>query len=163
MADRVDATITIGGPVPADRLDQLLDVIESERLGRDWEERFSSRDELLDYLRVGAEGATFYGREVAGGEFDELEAFCVEVGLSYVLTYDGYGCEWGPARRIRRPGDAGDGVTCSLNADGGTPCVTADDIRFLGLADVDAILEHLRLFADPHVPPVRIEDAVRPG
>jgi hypothetical protein len=163
MADRVDATITIGGPVPADRLDDLLDAIESERLGRDWEEPFPSRDNLVDYLSAGAEGCAFYGREVAGGEFDELEAFCVEVGLTYVLTYDGYGCEWGPARRIRRPGDAGDGVTCSLNADGGTPCVTADDIRFLGLADVDAILEHLRLFADPHVPPLEIESAGGPG
>ncbi|MBB3892866.1 hypothetical protein GGQ61_003604 [Phenylobacterium haematophilum] len=154
MADRVDATITIGGPVPADRLEELLDVIESERLGRDWEERFQSRDELLAYLQDGAEGVTFYGREVSGGEFDELAAYCVEVGLTYVLTYDGYGCEWGPARRVRRPGDAGDGVTCSLNA---------DDIRFVGLADVDAILEHLRLFADPHVPPVEIEDSGRPA
>lgn len=163
MADRVDATITIGGQVPADRLEELLGVIESEGLGRDWEERFQSRDELLAYLQDGAEGVTFYGREASGGEFDELAAYCVEAGLTYVLTYDGYGCEWGPARRIRRPGDAGDGVTCSLNADGGTPCVTADDIRFAGLADVEAILEHLRLFADPHVPPLEIGSAEDPA
>lgn len=163
MADRVDATITIGGPVPADRLEELLDVIESERLGRDWDEHFRSRGELLEYLQDGATGVAFYRREVAGGEFDELAGFCVEVGLTYVLTYDGYGCEWGPARRIRRPGDAGDGVTCSLNADGGTPCVTADDIRFGGLGDVEAIIEHLRLFADPHVPPFEIEGAGEPA
>ncbi len=54
MADRVDATITIGGPVPAGRLEELLDAIESERLGRDWEERFASRDDLVHYLRAGA-------------------------------------------------------------------------------------------------------------
>lgn len=155
MGNRVDATITIGGPVPADRLEDLLDAIESERLGRDWEERFQSRDDLLAYLRDGAEGVTLYGREVTGGEFDELQRFCVEVGLTYVLSYDGYGSEWGPSRRICRPGD---GLTCSLNADGGTPCVTADDIRFLEFADVEAVLAHLRLFDDPHVPPLEIED-----
>jgi prevent-host-death family protein len=157
MADRVDATITIGGPAPRNRLEDLLDAIESERLGPDWEERFASREDLLAYLADAAEGATFYAREVAGGELDTLQALCVEIGLSYILTYDGYGCEWGPARRIRRPGDPGAGLTCSLNADGGSACVTADDIRHLQLADVDAVLQHLALFDDPHVPPIEIE------
>lgn len=158
MADRVDATITIGGPVPADRLEDLLDAIEAERLRRDWEEPFQDRGDLLAHLQDGAEGVTFYGREVAGGEFDELQTFCQKVGLTYVLTYDGYGGEWGPARRIRRPGDVGDGLTCSLSADGGYACLTDDDIRFLGLADVEAILEHLRLFNDPHVPPLELPE-----
>ncbi|MBV9994967.1 MAG: hypothetical protein JO127_07120 [Caulobacteraceae bacterium] len=95
---------------------------------------------------------------MAGGEFDDPQAFCQEVGLSYVLTYDGYGSEWGPARRIWRPGDAGDGVTCSLNADGGYACVTVDDIRHLQPADLEAILQHLMLFDDPHVPPLELPD-----
>ena len=156
MADRVDATITIGGPVPADRLEDLLDAIEADHLGSDWEERFASRDDLLAFLQEGAEGVTLYGREVASGEFVDLQALCHELGLSYVLTYDGYGGQWGPARRIWRPGGAGDGTTCSLNADGGFACVTADDIRFLALPDVEAILQHLQLFNDPHVPPLEI-------
>jgi hypothetical protein len=68
MANRVDAAITIGGPVPADRLEELLDAIESERLGPDWEERFAGREDLLAYLADAPEGATLYAREVAGGE-----------------------------------------------------------------------------------------------
>lgn len=161
MANRVDATITIGGPVPADRLEDLLQLIGAERLGPDWEERFSGPQELLDYLEAGAEGATFYAREVAGGEFDDLQAFCAEVGLTYVLTYDGYGCEWGPSRRIRRPGDDDDGVTCSLNADGGYACVTADDIRHLGLPDLEAVFAFLGRFNDPQIPPLIIGPGAR--
>ena len=163
MADRVDATITIGGPVPADRLEDLLDAIEADHLGSDWEERFASRDDLRAFLQDGAEGVTLYGREVASGEFVELQAFCLEVGLTHVLTYDGYGGQWGPARRIWRPGDPGDGLTCSLNADGGFACVTSDDIRHLELADMEAVLQHLELFNDPHVPPLEISrDAGHP-
>lgn len=156
MSDRVDATITIGGRVPADRLDDLLDVIEAEHLRPFWEEPFASRADVLSYLKAGVLGATFYGREVAAGEFEDLQAFCVEVGLTYVLTYDGYGCWWGPARRIWRPGDTGQGVACALNADGGFACVTADNIRLLELADVEAILAYLGLFDDPHVPPLEL-------
>ena len=154
MANRAGATITIGGPVPADRLEDLLQMIEAEGLGSDWDEPFSSRQELLSYLEAAAEGAAFYAREVADGEFDALQAFCVEVGLTYVLTSDGYSCEWGPSRRIRRPGDAGDGVTCSLNMDGGYACVSADDIRYLELADLEAVLAFLARFNDPRVPPL---------
>lgn len=156
MSNRVDATITIGGPVPADRIEDLLATIEAERLGPDWEERFAGRDDLVAFLADGAVGVTFYARELPGGEFHGLQAFCAEVGLSYVLTYDGYGAEWGPARRIWRPGDTGDGLTCSLNADGGYACVTADDIRFLELADVEAIIAHLELFNAPNVPPLEL-------
>jgi len=159
MSDRVDATITIGGPLPADRLEALIDAIEEDALGPEWDATFLTRDEVVAYLQDGAEGVTLYAREVASGELPSVQAFCVEVGLSYVLTYDGYGCQWGPARRIRRPGDEGEGVTCSLNADCGSACVTLGDIRYLGLADLEAVLAHLALFDDPHVPPLDIEGA----
>jgi hypothetical protein len=47
-------------------------------------------------------------------------------------------------------------VTCSLTANGGCACVTADDSRFQELADIDAVLAHLTLFNDPDVPPLEI-------
>lgn len=162
MSDRVDATITIGGPVPADRLEDLLQTIEAEDLGPDWDERFESRQDLMDHLKAGACGAALYAHEVANGEFDALQAFCVEVGLSYVLTYDGCGCQWGPGRRIRRPGDGDYGVTCSLDVAGGNACISADDIRRLELDDLEAVLGYLRRFDDPKVPPLAIEPGVGP-
>lgn len=156
MADCVDATITIGGPVPADRLQDLIDAIQCERIGPDWDERFRDQEDLLGFLKDGATGVTFYGRQVPGGEFEDLQSFCVQVGLTYVLTYDGYGCSWGPARRICRPGDSGDGDTCPLTADNGAACIDGQDIRRLGLTSVAAIIERLELFDRAHVPPLEL-------
>lgn len=156
MSDRVDATITIGGLVPADRIEDLMEVIEAERLGAQWDEYFDNRDDLLAFLKDGAEGVTLYSREVAAGEFEMLQAFCVEVGLTYVLSYDGYGASWGPARRIWRPGDEGNGDTCSLDADNGHACLGVHDIRHLELTDVAAIIARLELFDRPHVPPLEL-------
>jgi len=160
MADRVDATILIGGTVPADRIEDLLDVIQAERLGSDWEERFGCRGALRRWLDAAEGPVLLYGREVAAGEFEELQALCVEIGLTYVLTYDGYGAEWAPARRIWRPGDAGDGETCSLSGDGGRACVTADDLRHQAFADLDALEAYLKGFDDPKAPSLVLEAPV---
>ena len=157
MSDRVSATITIGGLVPAARLNDLLDAIEAEDLGPDWDVRFDSRDDILAHLVNGAAGAFFCRLEVASGEFEDLQAACVEIGLSYVLTYGGSGGQWGPGRRIWRPGDAGYGLTCSLNAEDGYACASANDIRGWGFVDLQQVLERLALFDDPHVPPLEIE------
>ncbi len=159
MSDRVNAIITIGGRVPADRLEDLIVAIEEDALGPDWDVTFLTRDEVVAHLQDGAVGVSLYAREVASGELPSVQELCVEVGLSYVLTHGGYGCEWGPARRIRRPGDEGDGVTCSLDADWGAACVTKGDILRLEFTDIQAVLAHLALFDDPHVPPLEIEGA----
>lgn len=157
MADRVDATIQIGGTVPANRIEDLLDAIQAERLGPDWEERFCCREDLRRRLGSAEGPILLYGREVASGEFDDLQALCVEIGLTYVLSYDGYGAEWSPARRIWRPGSAGDGETCALSGDGGRACVTADDLRHHGFADLDALAAYLKGFDDPDVPGLVLE------
>jgi hypothetical protein len=163
MSDRVDATITIGGAVPADRLEDLLQAIEIEGLGPDWDEPFSDRQALLAYLEAGATGAAFYAREVADGQFGVLQAFCAGVGLNYVLTYDGFGCEWGPTRRIRYPGDQGDGVSCPLDANGGSACVSAHDIRYGDFADLRAVIAYLDLLDKPRVPPLVVQSPVLEG
>lgn len=163
MSDRVSASIQIGGPVPADRLDDLIDAIDSEGLCPDWGAVFDDRGDILAHLANGVEGVIFRRHEVAAGEFDDLQALCVEIGLTYVLTYDGYGGEWGPARRIYRPGDAGDGDTCSLDRDDGRACVCADDIYHLGYLTLDQVLERLALFDNPHVPPLEIQGAPASG
>lgn len=159
MSDRVSATLTIGGPVPRGRLDELIDAIEAEDVGPDWDVGFDSREDILAHLANGATGANLCRHEVAAGEFEGLQAVCMALGLAYVLTYDGYGGSWGPARRIWRPGDYGDGKTCSLESDGGAACVTAGDIRHHQFDSVDAVLAHLALFDDPHVPPLEIDGA----
>ena len=143
MGNRVSASIVIGGRAPAELVDALCEAIEDERLGPDWGDSFESRDALIAYLRAGTDGVDLYGTEVNGGEFETLQAFCVEHGLVYRLTYDGYGGEWGPATRLRHA----DGTeTCSLDRDGGDACVCRDDLVRLGFASIEEVQAYLERF-----------------
>ena len=87
-----------------------------------------------------------FGDEICNGEFYALQALCVAHSLTYVLTYDGCGGNWGPARRRWRPGGDGEGVVCVLSEDGGRACITADEIAHHRFGDVPAILAHLSDF-----------------
>ena len=156
MADRVSATIRIGGRLPAAGLPELIAIIEEDALGPEWDASFNDPEELATYLRDGAEGVSFYDDQVANGEFGRLQAFCVHYRLNYVLTYDGYGGQWSPARRIRRPDDEGDGVTCPLTEDQGEACVSSAQIKALGLTTLDEVLQHLERFDLAQVPAFEI-------
>ncbi len=95
MADHVSASIKVGGVLAATQLAEFINLIGCEGLGPDWDGGFGNEAELRTYLADGDAGVTFYAHEVRGGEFEDLQAFCVSQGLTYVLTYDGYGGEWG--------------------------------------------------------------------
>ncbi|ODT83577.1 hypothetical protein [Phenylobacterium sp. SCN 70-31] len=150
MGNRVSASIVIGGQAPAELVDALCQAIEDERLGPDWGDSFETRDELVAYLRAGIDGVDLYGTEVNAGEFETLQAFCVEHGLAYRLTYDGYGGEWGPATRLHHAD--GTEETCSLDRDGGDACVCRDDLARLGFASIRELRAYLERF-----------DCFRPG
>lgn len=153
MAEYVCARIIIGGELPRSSVAQLWELVLAERAGPEWGSRFRDETHLGAHLEDGAAGVTFYGDEVRNGEFERLQAFCVDHGLTYLLTYDGCGGEWGPARRRRRPGEA-ECVTCALDADGGRACLTADEIRTRGFRTVDDVLAHLQAFDDEVTPPL---------
>jgi hypothetical protein len=144
VSDRVSAKIVIGGRAPAASLDALLDAIETEGLGPDWGEVFDDRPGMLAHIRANIDGVELCADQVAHGEFPHLQALCARLGLSYRLVYDGFGSAWGPAIRLRH---AGIEETCSLDADGGAPCVSRADILGRGLDTRDAILAHLDRFA----------------
>ncbi len=91
MADRVSASIKVGGVLAATQLAEFINLIGCEGLGPDWDGGFESEAELRTYLSDGDAGVTFYAHEVRGGEFEDLQAFCMSQGLTYVLTYDGHG------------------------------------------------------------------------
>ncbi len=153
MAEYVCAKITIGGELPRYSLTALWERVLAERAGPEWGLRFRDDAHLAAHLRDSGGGVTFYGDEVRNGEFEHLQAFCADHGLTYLLTYDGCGGEWGPPRRRWRPDDR-EGVTCALDADGGRACLTADEVRARGLQTVDDILAHLQAFDDEVTPPL---------
>lgn len=79
MADRVSASIAIGGILPRSLLDELTRTIHDEGARLDWEgESF-----VADAIPADA-SLELMAHEVAWGRFSRLEEFCHEHGLSYV-------------------------------------------------------------------------------
>ena len=71
MADRVSASITLGGKLPSASTDELITAINDEELTLEYDGEPFSAGEL-----VSGEPLTLYAHEVAWGTFDVLEAFC---------------------------------------------------------------------------------------
>ena len=97
MADRVSASIALGGSITAARLDELTQLVTDECLSTEWDgEPFD-----LTQLTPG-EPLQLHAHEVGWGMFEELEAWCREHHVAYIRWSGGYGSEMGRrARRLR--------------------------------------------------------------
>ena len=152
MDDRVSASLKVGGMLTSSALPEFIELLQEEDVGPYWDQSFQTEADLMAYLEDGASGVTFYAHEVRGGEFEDLQAFCVRQGLTYVLTYDGFGGGWAPGRRIRRPQDGGEGLTCTLHEDMGAACISGDQITALGFSTIADVLSHLERFNRSETP-----------
>lgn len=128
MADRASASITIGGRLPADRLAELIAVIEADGGFAGWDEH--PIDEAA--FRSG-EALEICGYDLAGGVFDEIETFAQAQGLAYVRTSGSCPGAFGPERVVF------DGVTpphhYELNED---DVVVIDRRQLRALGRIDA-------------------------
>jgi hypothetical protein len=95
MADRVSASITIGGTLPAALLPDLLAAIECEGLSTEWDGAPFAADQLPTDGPL-----ALMAHEVAWGRFAALEGFCVEHGLPFARWSGAYPCEWGAERVV---------------------------------------------------------------
>ena len=148
MADRVSASITIGGKLPASLLDAFAEAVESEGLSTEWD------GEPFDRHQIPGDGPlTLMAHEVAWGRFERLEAFCIAHGLPFSRWCGAYPCQWGAERTVF----TGSGETQSYAVD-------EDDYTLMGrctaerLGSYAAIIAHFDA-ADFPVPPL----AVVPG
>ena len=99
MADRVSATITIGGTITAADFQQLTELIEHEGLSTEWDgEPFQPRDITPD------EPLRLYAHEVPRGRFGALESWCVANAVPFTRWSGAYPGQWG-AERIVFTGD----------------------------------------------------------
>jgi len=145
MADRVSASIIIGGTVPQSLLPDLAALVEAEGLSNEWDgEPFT-----LAMFREGAP-LELMAHEVAWGRFERLESWCVEHGLPFARWSGGYSGQWGAERAVF----TGAGEVQSYAAD-------EDDYLLVGRCTVERLGSYaaiLALFAagDFAVPPLRL-------
>jgi hypothetical protein len=95
MADRVSASIKLGGTLPRDKLGGLLSLIAAAGLSREWDGEPFSAEQIPKDAPL-----ELFAHEVAGGSFDELEGFCQSHALPFVRWCDGYSGSWSPERLV---------------------------------------------------------------
>lgn len=78
MADRVSASIAIGGAVSRDQYQALCALIRDEALCTEWD-----GDPFSPDARVEGEPLSLYAHEVSWGSFNALEQFCCTNGIAY--------------------------------------------------------------------------------
>ena len=146
MADRVSASIVIGGPLTASDYAELTEIVADEGLLIEWDgERFESGH------RTVGEPLSLYAHEVAWGRFEELEAWCVEKKLTFSRWSGGYGGEWTAERVVF----TGDGDPTSYTADEDDR-IMVDRSTVEKLGSVENILAYFDA-ADVVIPPLAIE------
>ncbi|WP_256837489.1 hypothetical protein [Sphingopyxis sp. KK2] len=79
MANRVAASIELGGTVTADAYAELVRLIQAEGLSVDWDGEPFEADH-----RTEGEMLRLHAFEVSGGEFQALESHCVETCVPFV-------------------------------------------------------------------------------
>ncbi|WP_176400293.1 hypothetical protein [Sphingobium sp. Z007] len=149
MADRVSASIVIGGSLTAFAFEELCDVVSSEGLAIEWDgEPFAA------HHYVPGDPLSLFAHEVAGGQFDELEIWCVANALPFVRWCGSYSGQWGPERVVF----SGTGAPRSF-------AVSEDDVAMIDretierLGSLEAALAYFEA-ADFVVPPLVVEGAV---
>lgn len=95
MADRVSASISLGGALTSFQYHKLVEITAREALMIDWD------GTPFDPARrnVG-EPLTLYAHEVAWGRFEELEAWCAAENLAFVRWSGACAGQWGAQRTV---------------------------------------------------------------
>lgn len=146
MADRVSASISIGGSIPRSTYSELVEHIRAEGLATEWDGELFDTDHRTLGIPL-----SLFAHEVAGGCFEALESWCVQNRLPFARWSGGYAGQWGPERVIHR----GEGILSSY-------VVTEDDVVVIAreaierMGSLDAVLAHFD-DADFAVPPLAVE------
>ena len=146
MADRVSASIVLGGALTKSAFADLVVIIGNEGLSIEWD-----GGAFEPHHRTIGQPLSLYAHEVSWGYFNELESWCLANHIPFARWSGGYGGEWGPERVVH----TGDGMRHSY-------AVTEDDVVFIArealekLGSFEAVLMHFEA-ADFSVPPLIVE------
>lgn len=145
MADRVSASISIGGVLSASAYAELIEIIASEGLATEWD-----GEPFEPHHHVPGAPLRLFAHDVAGGSFDELESWSLSRRVPFVRWSGGYSGQWGPERVVA----TGDGSALSY-------AVTEDDEVVVSRSKVEALgsIEAVIAFFDAAefaVPPLMV-------
>lgn len=146
MADRVAASIRLGGALPRALYADLAAIIAEEGLSTEWDGPAFDQSDLPNE----AAPLELMAHEVAGGSFDLLETFCVEHGLPFSRSCDAYVGQWDGERVVFD----GTGeprsylITCNDH-------VVIGQAEIRGLGSMDAIEAHFAS-AEIVIPPLTL-------
>jgi hypothetical protein len=167
MADCFSGWIKIGGQLPRSLLPEFLEVLRDSGAGAEWQGGFQGTDEVsLSELRNLSSDGTLRLRNHAArwGQFEELEMWCRDNGLSYDRYAEAY-CQFDAEYARWRPGWEDEKV--SISDQDGDELVPLEDViaakRLLvedKIADSMAALDRLIDGHDaiPELPPFTIVD-----
>ncbi|ODT65216.1 MAG: hypothetical protein ABS75_32480 [Pelagibacterium sp. SCN 63-23] len=146
MADRVSASIRLGGAITAADYAELSQLIADEGLSAEWDGPPFAPDH-----RVLGEPLCLYAHEVAWGCFDALEAWCVGRKTPFVRWSGAYAGQWGAERVVF----TGEGEPTSYAVDE-EDYVVIDRGTVQTLGSADAILAYFDA-ADVTIPALSVE------
>jgi hypothetical protein len=147
MADRVSASITVGGTLTKAQYLDLAEIIADEALSVEWDgDRFEPQ-----HRKVG-EPLSLYAHEIASGCFEDLESWCVDKGLPFVRCSGACPGQWGAERVVF----IGTGKPASYAADEDDHIVI-DRRTAEKLGSIEAIFAYFDE-GDFAVPPLVVED-----
>jgi hypothetical protein len=151
MVDRVSASIAIGGNLPSTHLTTFTALIVEEGLSLDWD-----CEPFVPSQCTSGSPLVLMAHEVALGQFDALENFCITQGLPFSRW--SAGCRaWGAQRCIF----TGEGDLRIFPVDAEDD-VLIDRATVMELGSVEAILAYLDA-ADFAVPPLLIVTPADPS
>ena len=146
MADRVSASIEIGGTLTSPANLELAEIIADEGLSIEWDgECFEPAH------RTPGEPLRLFAHEVPWGRFDSLEAWCVAHAIPFSRWSGAYGGEWGAERVVF----TGAGEPTSYAADEDDHVVIHRQ-TIERLDSFDAVIAHFDA-ADAQVPPLIVD------
>jgi len=167
MSDRFAVSIEIGGVLPQEALDELIDLVVGEvGLGREqWGSYCEDSEEAMGYIRGCIEAGkslVFVDDQLAGGEFDELEEFCWTHGLMFLANCSG---KYEAPANIRWWKPRMEEIVECVSTPEGEPVFPASEILEILNAEgtdnwrVEAVRELIRENKPPEVPPFEIAEA----
>ena len=145
MADRVSASIVLGGTISTFAFAELAKIIEQEGLSTEWDGEPFQPSDITE-----GQPLSLHAHEVAWGRFEALESWCVANAMPFTRWSGAYAGQWGAERVVF----IGAGEPTSFAAD-------EDDYVLIGrdtaerLGSIEAIRAHFDA-ADFVVPPLVI-------